>query len=320
MVYFEYLIFGGLAISFGLLFISASDRAYDFIHKLRYILLFILLIGTVQLILSFILVLPTSENIDIPQLESLPLMTISTFPDTLGWPMFLGMTWDVLFVNGIMMTLIPIILICSMVFFESEVISVDVGALMTVEDDKLPGIDTTPSEMLTYLEIVNKTQVDMLKYFKKAARQDKFRPRVFEALTKQYKDLNKIIKGRITDYRKRAPISAKGLFDAVLAEPTAVPSKEPTAPPTPSVSEAPPAPAVPPTAPPSVPTTPPLPPSPAPLPPMPTTAPTPTPAVPTPSDQSPLDLIADARSTSIAELRGEMLKELRRLREIFKEE
>jgi len=38
------------------------------------------------------------------------------------------------------------------------------------------------------------------------------------------------------------------------------------------------------------------------------------------SPQSPLDLIADARSTSIAELRGEMLKELRRLREIFKEE
>ncbi|MFX0204427.1 MAG: hypothetical protein ACFFDT_00450, partial [Candidatus Hodarchaeota archaeon] len=49
--------------------------------------------------------------------------------------------------------------------------------------------------------------------------------------------------------------------------------------------------------------------------------PPPSPGVtPSQPSESPLDLIADARSTSIAELRGEMLKELRRLREIFKEE
>jgi hypothetical protein len=322
MGYFEYLIFGGLITAFALLLISASDRAFDFIHKLRYFLLLILLLGTIQLILSFILVLPTSEFVEISLLESIPLMTISTFPSTSGWPMFAGMTWDVLFVNGIMMTLISIIFICSILFFESEEISVDVGALMTLEDDKLPGIDTTPSEMLTYLEIINKSQVDMLKYFKKAARQDKFRPRVFEALTKQYKDLNKIIQGRITDYRKKAPISAKGLFDAALAESAAVPVKEPT---TPSVAEVTPTPSVPPIVPPSIPTAPPpipstAPPPPSPSPPMPATVPPSTPTAPTPGDQSPLDLIADARSTSIAELRGEMLKELRRLREIFKEE
>ncbi|MFX0050920.1 MAG: hypothetical protein ACFE8U_06450 [Candidatus Hermodarchaeota archaeon] len=318
--YFEFLLFGGLAIAVGLLLISASDQAYDFIYKIRFIILLVLFIGTIQLIISFILVLPTSEFIDIPELEAIPLMTISTYPTTLGYFMFLGMTWNVLFFNGIVMSFIAIIFICSIVFFESEEVTVDIGALMAVEEDRLPGIETTPGEMLTYLEIVNRSQEEMLNYFKEAARQDRFRPRVFEAITKQYKDLNKLIKGKVSEYRKKAPSSAKGLFDAALSG-VEVPSEPAVTPPVPTERVAPPPSAPPPSAPPpSVPpptpsVTPSGPPIPSPTP----AAPAPPPA-PVPSDQSPLDLIADARSTSIAELRGEMLKELRRLREIFKEE
>ncbi|MFX0172686.1 MAG: hypothetical protein ACFE9L_12280 [Candidatus Hodarchaeota archaeon] len=315
MGYFEFLLFGGLAIAIGLLMISASDQAYDFIYKIRFIFLFVLLIGTIQLIISFILVLPTSEFIDIPELEALPFMEISQYQSTLGYLMFLGMTWDVLFFNGIVMSFIATIFICSIVFFESEEVTVDVGALIAVEEDRLPGIETTPGEMLAYLEIVNRSQEEMLNYFKEAARQDRFRPRVFEAITKQYKDLNKLIKGKVSEYRRKAPSSAKGLFDAALSEAEAVPERAVT-PPVPTERVAPPPSAPPPSVPKPTPSvTPSGPPIPSPTP----TAPAPPPA-PAPSDQSPLDLIADARSTSIAELRGEMLKELRRLREIFKEE
>ncbi len=313
MNYFDFLLFGSLAIVVGLLLISASNQAYDFIYKLRFVLLLLLFVGTIQLIISFVLVLPTSEFIDIPQLESLPLMTISDNPSTYGMLMLVGMTWDVYYVNGIIMTFISIIFICSIVFFESEEISVDIGALMTVEDDKLPGIDTTPSEMLTYLEIVNRSQIEMIKYFKEAVRQDRFRPRIYEAITKQYQDLNKIIKTRINDYREKAPSSAKFLFDAALSEepmiPPSVPEEKLTPAPTPPPSGPPPSPPISPSGPPI--------PSPMPAAPPP---PPPPRAAPVPSAQSSLDLIADARSTSIAELRGEMLKELSRLREIFKEE
>ncbi|UCG90088.1 MAG: hypothetical protein JSU57_06410 [Candidatus Heimdallarchaeota archaeon] len=310
MNYYDFLLFGSLAIVIGLLLLSASDRAYDFIYKLRFVWLLLLFAGTIQLIISFVLVLPTSEFIGIPQLESIPFMTISDFPATYGMLMLVGMTWDVYYVNGIIMTFISIIFICSIVFFESEEVSVDIGALMAVEGDKLPGIDTTPSEMLTYLEIVNRSQVEMIKYFKEAVRQDRFRPRIFEAISKQYQDLNKLIKAKINDYREKVPSSAKFLFDAALSEePTitpSVPEEKVTPAPTPPPSGPPPSPPIPPSAP-SIPSPPPA---------APPSAPVSPPALPA---QSSLDLIADARSTSIAELRGEMLKELSRLREIFKE-
>ncbi|MFX0014598.1 MAG: hypothetical protein ACFFB2_05570 [Promethearchaeota archaeon] len=313
MNYYDFLLFGSLAILIGLLLISASDQAYEFIYKLRFLMILLLFVGTIQLLISFVLVLPTSEYIDIPQLETLPLMTISDFPNTYGMLMLIGMTWDVYYVNGIIMTFISIIFICSIVFFESEEISVDIGALIAVEDDKLPGIDTTPSEMLAYLEIVNRSQVEMIKYFKEAFRQDRFRGRTFEAITKQYQDLNKLIKTKINDYREKVPSSAKFLFDAALSEEApSIPDKKVTPIPTP-----------PPSAPPI--TTPsPSPPMPPSGPPIPPSSPGTPPPIPVPSTappvQSSLDLMADARSTSIAELRGEMLKELSRLREIFKED
>jgi hypothetical protein len=320
MGYLDFLAFGGMIIVISLLLISASDQAYDFIYKLRYIMLLLLLAGIIQLIISFILVLPNSEYIDIPELESI--VTISTFPGKNGWYMLLGMTWDIFFVNGTIMTFIGIVFICSIVFFESEKISGDIGVLVTGEVDKLPGIDATASEMAAYLEIVSKTQEDMINYFKEAVRQDRFRPRVFEALTKQYQDQNKLIKAKLTEYQKKAPISAKSLFDEVLsgkppeaAPPTPPPAAPSVAPPTPPPTAPSVAPPTPPPAAPSV--APPTPPLPTPRTPTPPPAPS---AVPSPPGQSPLDLIADARSTSIAELRGEMLKELRRLREIFKEE
>ncbi|MHA1167311.1 MAG: hypothetical protein ACTSRU_05780 [Candidatus Hodarchaeales archaeon] len=56
-------------------------------------------------------------------------------------------------------------------------------------------------------------------------------------------------------------------------------------------------------------------------PPTPVTPPAPiTSQPPSPVSGQPADVVGTARSTSIAELRGEMLKELRRLRDIFKDE
>ena len=96
----------------------------------------------------------------------------------------------------------------------------------------------------------------------------------------------------------------------------------PPGPPSPPSPGAPPAPPGPPS-PPGMPPSPPSPPSPtAPPPPGPTAPPPPPGAFPgaPATSQQPSDVVGTARSTSIAELRGEMLKELRRLRDIFKEE
>jgi hypothetical protein len=185
--------------------------------------------------------------------------------------------------------------------------------------------------MAAYLEILSKTQENMVNQFKEAVRADKFRPRVYESIVKLYQDRNRMIKSRITRFQKvGAAISAEedveALFDVALGEPS---EEAPSEPPLPPIAEAvtaptpPPTPPSPPPAPPS--TTPSLPPSTGVLPTPPSTPlgapPPPSPGVtPSQPSESPLDLIADARSTSIAELRGEMLKELRRLREIFKEE
>jgi hypothetical protein len=226
-----------------------------------------------------------------------------------------------MFMFGGAFSFLFIIFITSILYFETEEVSGDFQT-SDVSTDSFLDLKTTPTEMVTYLEILSKNENDLINQFKEAVRDDKFRPRVYESLVKHYEGRIKSYKTKIGTLRKAKPGTPEAdkvgaLFDSVLGE---APSTKP-APKAPVVkskpvglpSSPPPPPSTPAVAPPPMPTSTPVPPTPTPA--------IPEPTMPTgqPSD-SPLDLIADARSTSIAELRGEMLKELRRLREIFKEE
>jgi hypothetical protein len=321
--WFVILAFGGLLTLLTILPLTSVVQLTDILHKLRIIWLLTLFLGIISVIISAILILPESSEVE---------AAVGTL---LGTSLF-EVTWDVYYMYGTLITILSLTFICSILYFETEEESGAGGLVESV--DRLPGIETTPSEMVAYLEILNKSQENMVNQFKEAVRADKFRPRVYESIVKLYQDRNRVIKTRISRFQKAgAAISAEeeveALFDVALGEPS---EAAPDAPSLPSIAQAvetPTPPSPPPTTPPTPPSAPPAPPSQAPPIPSPSAAPptppsaslgAPSPPSPgvTPSQpsESPLDLIADARSTSIAELRGEMLKELRRLREIFKEE
>ena len=317
------LAFSGLFSLLTILPLISVVQLSEIIHKLRFIWVIAFFFGIISVIISAILILPQSFEVE---------AAIGTiFGTTL-----LGVSWDIFYMYGMLITILSLSFICSILYFETEEESGPAGLVESV--DRLPGIETTPSEMVAYLQILSKSQENMINQFKEAVRADKFRPRVYEKIVRLYQDRNRIIKTRISRFQKAgAAVSAgeevEALFDVALGEPSEAAPSEPPLPSIAEAVEAPTPPSTPPTGPPIPPAAPPVPPSQAPLPPSPSAAP-PTPpsaslgAPPPPSvgvtpsqpSESPLDLIADARSTSIAELRGEMLKELRRLREIFKEE
>ncbi|UCG03553.1 MAG: hypothetical protein JSW11_06090 [Candidatus Heimdallarchaeota archaeon] len=317
--WFVILAFGGLFTLLAILPLTSVVQLTETIRKLRFIWLIALFLGIISVIISAILILPES-----PEIEA----AVGTL---LGTSLF-GATWDIFYMYGTLIIILSLTFICSIVFFETEEVSGPAGLVESL--DRLPGIETTPSEMVAYLEILSKSQTNMVNQFKEAVRADKFRPRVYELIIKLYQDRNRAIKSRISRFQKAgAAVSAEeeveALFDVALGEPSEAPGEPPLPPITEAVTPPTP-PSAPPTPPPTPPSTPPLPPSTAPpLPPSTGTPPAPSLGAPPPPSprvtpgqpsESPLDLIADARSTSIAELRGEMLKELRRLREIFKEE
>ena len=145
---------------------------------------------------------------------------------------------------------------------------------------------------------------------------------MYDQLSRGYREqLNKIEEKFTEELDAAERDRLRQLYDESLrpAEPAApapTPIPEPIPEPTPEPS-GPPAPPSGPPAPPSPPSAPPAPPSAPPAPPSgpPTTPPTPAPVAPTPSVAEPE---LPARSTSIAALRNEMLKELKRLRELLK--
>jgi len=307
--WFVILAFGGLISLLATLLLASAE----FIRKLRFIWLLTFFLGVISVIISAILLLPESSEVE-------------AAVGTLLGSSIIGITWDVFYMYGTLIIILSLSFICSILYYETEEESGPIG-LESV--DRLPGIETTPSEMVAYLQILSKSQENMVNQFKEAVRADKFRPRVYESIVKLYQDRNRMIKTRISRFQKAgAAVSAEeeveALFDVALGEPSEV---APSGPPLPSIAEAvePPTPPSAPPTPPSAPPAPPIPPSTG-APPAPPAAslgvpPPPSPGTtPSQPSESPLDLIADARSTSIAELRGEMLKELRRLREIFKEE
>ncbi|MHA1227066.1 MAG: hypothetical protein ACTSPV_10030, partial [Candidatus Hodarchaeales archaeon] len=306
-----FLVFGALVLLGSSIFLVSSESISNTLKKLKFVWLFILMVGIILTVISFILVLSTSA------------LTTNLF----GIDLLMGMNWEMYNIYGLIMTVFALVFIGSIVFYESE----DVSAVGISDTSfSLVNIEARPSEMVTILEIVLESNEQLINKFKEAVRQDKFRPRVYETLVKQYQNQNQMIKSKLDKSKKKVSTAGvESLFVEALGEkpsevPTpsvkapAKPSQGVTPPPAPPISSppvAPPTTAPPPTAPPTAPGIPPK------APPMTPSAPPSVPSAPSPGkEQSPLDLIADARSTSIAELRGEMLKELRRLREIFKEE
>ncbi|PWI49646.1 hypothetical protein CEE45_00515 [Candidatus Heimdallarchaeota archaeon B3_Heim] len=299
--------FGSLLLLSTAAFLSSSRKFSGILDKLKLVWFLTLLIGFFMALMSFMLVLSSSSQVQ-------ELLNLSNLDYT-----FLGYSWDVMFMYGTMFSLVSMIFITSVLYFETEEVSGDFQT-SDISTDSFLDLKTTPTEMVTYLDILSKNESNLINQFKEALRDDKFRPRVYESLVKHYEGRIKSYKTKIGSLRKAKPGTPEAdkvgaLFDSVLGEtpsPKAIPK-------VPSVQSQPV----------GLPTSPPPPPSTPPVtsPPMPSASvPPPSPTVPEPvmptgqASDSPLDLIADARSTSIAELRGEMLKELRRLREIFKEE
>jgi hypothetical protein len=314
--WFVWFSFGSLLLFVTTGFLSSSREFSSTLNKLRVIWYITLLLGVIMFLISLILVAASSP--EITDVISLPVDLI-------------GYTWDFYFMYGALLSFFSLIIIVSIIYFETEEVSGDVASGFTT--DSFRDLKTTPSEMVTYLEILSKSEVELINQFKEAVREDKFRPRVYETLLKQYEGRIRSYESKIGSIRKepsRTDTADKvgAIFDSALGEtPTPkvaaeVPPLPPVVPkPTSSATPSPPPP--PPTPAPSIPgsapqATPPPMPSPSIAPPSPVSSDSV--LTPSTSGDSPLDLVADARSTSIAELRGEMLKELRRLREIFKEE
>lgn len=314
--WYIFYLFGSLFLVISLVFLATATDLQEIIYKLRYLWLISFFFGIIVVLFSFITILPTSDS-------------FSGITGQFGLEDY----FDILYMYGIAIIIFALIFICSIIKSET---AEDTGSTgVSSAREFLSESESTTSEMIAYLEIVHKSNEEIIGHFKEALREDKFRPRVYEKLIKQYRESNRSVTSRLDKFRGKSPIisgkeEVSSLFDDVIGpevtEKAPVPSPEPSIP-SPIPSSGPP---VPPKTTPS--SGPPLPPSPAPssglsmpsTPPPSPSAPSIPPATPgmTPgkSPQSPLDLIADARSTSIAELRGEMLKELRRLREIFKEE
>jgi len=249
------LAFGGLITLLATLPLTSVVQLTEIIRKLRFIWLITFFLGIISVIISAILILPES-----PEVEA----AVGTLLGT----SLIGITWDVFYMYGTLIIILSLSFICSILYFETEEESGPVG-LESV--DRLPGIETTPSEMVAYLQILSKSQENMVNQFKEAVRADKFRPRIYESLVKLYQDRNRIIKTRISRFQKAgAAVSAEedveALFDVALGEPSEV---APSGPPLPSIAEAvepPKPPAAPPPGPPALPSTPPAPPSQAPPP------------------------------------------------------
>ncbi|MHA2271065.1 MAG: hypothetical protein ACXACI_04325 [Candidatus Hodarchaeales archaeon] len=196
-------------------------------------------------------------------------------------------------------------------------------------------ISTDPSEQLAYLDISLQATRSSLASLRDKQRKkeisDSFAKKLFGRFSLGEKRLIRI-QERVKREAERADLrrafEAETMPEARTVpkppSPKAVDEKAPEVTPTPTGVPDEPKPAAPPAR--TPPPTPPKPSAPTPA------APRPPPSVPKPSappasaapdapkDASLLTKAADTQSTSISELRGEMLKELRRLRDIFKEE
>ncbi|MFW9992642.1 MAG: hypothetical protein ACFFD4_11400 [Candidatus Odinarchaeota archaeon] len=194
-----------------------------------------------------------------------------------------------------------------------------------------------PKDQLTYFTVAKKIANYSKEQYKDANKSGDLSDSAFRALNAKMDQAVKQYEKKQAEVKKQTEVKdRKRLFEQELGIPAKKPAEPARVEPARTVTPSPPPlqrPAVttetPTMSPPplqrpkiieTTPTPPPVTPTPAPTPRPPTPTP-PTPTPPTPGKEGEaMDVVGTARSTSIAELRGEMLKELRRLRDIFKDE
>ncbi|UCG02784.1 MAG: hypothetical protein JSW11_02100, partial [Candidatus Heimdallarchaeota archaeon] len=176
MDWFVILAYGGLLLLLAILPLTSVIQLKEIIKKFRFLWLITFFFGVLLVVISAILILPQSFEVE---------AAIGTLLGT----KLLGVTWDIFYMYGTLIVILSLPFISSILYFETEEVSGSAGLVESL--DRLPGIETTPSEMVAYLEILNKSQTNMVNQFKEAVRADKFRPRVYELIIKLYQDRNR---------------------------------------------------------------------------------------------------------------------------------
>ncbi|MFX0173928.1 MAG: hypothetical protein ACFE9L_18745 [Candidatus Hodarchaeota archaeon] len=110
--YFDFLTFGTLIILIGTIPLGLTRNKNSLIHKYRIIWIILLFLGMIQVFISGILILHTSYLVEIP-------IDIIISRVTHIGPMILGMTWDVYYMNGAVITIISFAFICPLLLFET---------------------------------------------------------------------------------------------------------------------------------------------------------------------------------------------------------
>ena len=110
--YFDFLIFGTLIILIGTIPLGLKRDRNSLIHRFRITWIILLFLGMIQVFISGILILYTSYLVEIP------IDAIISNVTHIG-PMILGMTWDVYYMNGAVMTAISFAFICPLLLFET---------------------------------------------------------------------------------------------------------------------------------------------------------------------------------------------------------
>jgi len=110
--YFDFLTFGTIIILCGIVPLGLTNKYRNLINEFRFIWITLLFLGIIQVFISGMLVISTSYLVEIP-------LDIIISGRTHVGPMILGMTWDVFYINGAVMTMISLVFICPILFFET---------------------------------------------------------------------------------------------------------------------------------------------------------------------------------------------------------
>lgn len=110
--YFDFLTFGTIIILVGIIPLGLTNKYRNRNYELRYIWITLLFLGIIQVVISSLLIISTSYLVEIP-------IDIIISGETHVGPMIFGMTYDVFYINGAVMTLISLVFICPILFFET---------------------------------------------------------------------------------------------------------------------------------------------------------------------------------------------------------
>lgn len=110
--YFDFLTFGIIFIIVGTIPLGLIQKGRSLIYKYRFLWILLLLLGVVQILISSILVLHTSYLVEIP----IDFIISNVTP--VG-PMIIGMTWNIYYINGTVLTVISFAFICPILLFET---------------------------------------------------------------------------------------------------------------------------------------------------------------------------------------------------------